>query len=123
IARVAAEAGVRALLLRAGLAERVLRLLRRILEMLGGAAMARLAHASGRVVARAVRGEIDGPPLRLVAVGTHRRLGAGFRLVLCVDRQGREREDCGDDREGFDSHETPFFLLADCCWEARRAYR
>src|SRR4030095_4338457 len=49
--------------------------LRRILDVLGGVAGARLAHAPVGIVFRAVRGEVDRSPSRFVAVRANRRDG------------------------------------------------
>ena len=92
--------------------ERAVRLLHRILQVLGRVAVAALAHAAHRVALGAVGSEVDGLPLLLVAVRANRRHRPGSWLGLRKGRHGQERsedrQDPGRRDDGLDSHVNPF---------------
>src|SRR4029453_10611175 len=98
--------------------------LRRILDVLGGVAVARLAHAPVGIVFRAVRREVDRPPLCFVAVRAYggngtclgrRRLRENRGAWKCRENGGKP--EC---RNGVrEPHEDPPML---CC-DQPSAYR
>jgi len=103
IRRMAGEANRRFLGGRSGF-DQVGRLaLGRILQVLGGIAVAGLAHGAGGVILRAVRGERDGRVLVLVAIRTDgsdvRRLGRGRRGGRRLLGEGCSAEAREQDRE------------------------
>ena len=118
IAAVATQANGRLLAGGAALAEGIGRLgLHRVLQVLGGIAVAGLAHAAVGVVFRAVRGEVDRVPLVFVAVRADR---PGRRLLrrlrrhrLCRRRGRRPQQNAQEDCELVEAHlPSPFAALA-----------
>src|SRR4029453_6018648 len=122
---MARQANGGALLSRMALAEGIGGLrLRRILDVLGGVAVARLAHAPVGIVFRAVRGEGDRSPLRFVAVRANRREGPcrGQRRLRESGGAWKRRENGGkpECRNGVHKpHDHPPMLVC----ERRSAYR